>query len=196
MKIFTYNQRILRLIIPLALSLLILVVVISGCSGSPQSSSPEPSVTPTPNKQTPSTAPQPAPAPKLSDPIKAEWIEPEINSDSVLIPVSVVEKKQNIHFKMLENGTTYNFMAYVFNGKIMVRANVCPPCLSIGFSLDNANLVCDRCATVFKADTGAGVKGACVNYPKAGVTYQTDDGNLVMRKADLIAAYQDTLKPG
>jgi nitrite reductase/ring-hydroxylating ferredoxin subunit len=89
-----------------------------------------------------------------------------------------------------------NFMAYVLAGEIYVRANVCPPCRSIGFSLNEEILVCDRCATTFEAKTGEGIVGACVDYPKALVPYEIEDGNIVMSSTDLTTAYQDTIEPG
>jgi nitrite reductase/ring-hydroxylating ferredoxin subunit len=87
-------------------------------------------------------------------------------------------------------------MTYIVDGEIYVRANVCPPCWSIGFSLEEAVLICDRCATTFGAETGEGISGACVDYPKASVPYEIDGGNIVMQDTDLIAAYEDTLEPG
>ena len=57
-------------------------------------------------------------------------------------------------------------------------------------------LVCDTCGTTFKATTGDGIGGACVRYPKAPVPNQVKDGNIVMNRADMIAAYQNTLSPG
>jgi nitrite reductase/ring-hydroxylating ferredoxin subunit len=89
-----------------------------------------------------------------------------------------------------------NFMAYVWDGEISVRANVCPPCRSIGFSLERDILVCDTCMTTFEAKTGGGIEGACVDFPKASVPYEVTDGNAVMKGTDLIAAYQDTTEPG
>ena len=89
-----------------------------------------------------------------------------------------------------------NFMAYVLDGEIYVRANVCPPCQSVGFSLGKDVLICDRCATTFEARTGEGIEGACVDFPKASVPYEIIDGNIVMKGTDLIAAYQDTTEPG
>jgi len=87
-------------------------------------------------------------------------------------------------------------MAYILDGKIYARANVCPPCRSVGFSLSGDILVCNSCSTKFKATTGEGVSGACVKYPKASVSYTISDGNVVMNKADLVTAYQNTLNPG
>jgi len=133
---------------------------------------------------------------RSNEPIKATWIEPLVAGDTVSIPVSEVEKDGNIHFNVKTQGEDMNFMAYVLDGDTHVRANVCPPCRSIGFSLDQHILVCDRCATTFNAQTGEGIEGACVDYPKASVSYETQEGNIVMNIANLIAAYQDTVEPG
>jgi nitrite reductase/ring-hydroxylating ferredoxin subunit len=130
------------------------------------------------------------------EPIKATWIEPRVTGDVVSIPVSEVESNWNVHFNVKVQGEDMNFMAYVLDEEIHVRANVCPPCRSIGFSLDKDILVCDRCATTFKAKTGEGINGACVGYPKASVPYEINDGEIMMKGTDLVAAYQDTLKPG
>jgi nitrite reductase/ring-hydroxylating ferredoxin subunit len=128
--------------------------------------------------------------------IKATWIEPQVAGDAVFIPVSEIEDNWNVHFNVKTQGEDMNFMAYIVDGEISVRANVCPPCRSIGFSLEEAVLICDRCATTFKAETGEGIEGACVDYPKASVPYEVSDGNIAMRGTDLVAAYQDTLGPG
>ena len=134
--------------------------------------------------------------PQSNEPIKATWIEPQVAGDTVSIPVSEVENNWNVHFNVKTGGGDMNFMAYVLDGEIYVRANVCPPCRSIGFSLEEAVLICDRCATTFKAKTGEGIEGACVDFPKASVPYEVSDGNVAMKGTDLIAAYQDTTEPG
>lgn len=151
--------------------LLSLALVIVGCSGS--TSDPPP-----------------------SGPIKATLIEPQVTGDIVSIPVSEVENNSNVRFKVETQDGDMNFMAYVLDEEIYVRANVCPPCQSIGFSLDEDILVCDRCATTFNAKTGVGIKGACVDFPKASVTYEISGGNIVMNSTDLVTAYQDTIEPG
>jgi nitrite reductase/ring-hydroxylating ferredoxin subunit len=134
--------------------------------------------------------------PPSGDPISATWIEPQIAGDTVSIPVSEVEDNWNVHFSVEIRAEDMNFMAYVLEGEIHIRANVCPPCQSIGFSLQEAILICDRCATTFDTETGEGIQGACVDFPKASVPYQIDGGNIVMSSADLAAAYEDTLEPG
>ena len=129
-------------------------------------------------------------------PIEATWIEPEVLGDTVSIPVSEVQKDWNVHFNLKTEDGDMNFMAYVLDGEIYVRANVCPPCHSIGFSLDGDILVCNRCATKFNAQTGEGISGACVGFPKASVTYEISGGDIVMDSTDLATAYQNTLEPG
>jgi len=133
--------------------------------------------------------------PQGNEPIKATWIEPQVVGDAVSIPLSEVQNKWNVHFN-LQTQDDMNFMAYIVDGETYVRANVCPPCWSTGFALDEAVLICDRCATTFKAQTGEGIAGACVGYPKASVPYEIREGSIVMNSTDLTAAYQNTVEPG
>jgi len=114
----------------------------------------------------------------------------------IAIHLRTIKDNRIIHFNLQTQTGELAFMAYVLDDAVHVRANVCPPCRSIGYSLDNDILVCDRCATLFEAKTGDGIRGACVDFPKAEVPYEITDGKLAMRKADLITAYQNTLKPG
>jgi uncharacterized membrane protein len=87
-------------------------------------------------------------------------------------------------------------MAYKIGDTTNVRSNICPPCRSIGFSLRGSTLVCDTCSTTFDTQNGIGIAGACKNFPKEQVPFTTAGGDLVMTKADLVAAYQATLTPG
>ena len=185
--------------------LLLLIFTAVACSSSaPSVQRPEPAKpvgTPSPAPVTipvpvQKSDPSPASNPRPDGLIKAKWIDAQVEGSTVAIPVDEVKSNWDTHFKIQVNGNTENFMAYYLNGTIFVRANVCPPCRSIGFSLDKDTLVCDRCATVFNASTGEGIKGACVNYPKASVKFKIVDGNIIMDEADLANAYQDTLKPG
>ena len=128
--------------------------------------------------------------------VRATWIKPQVAGDTVSIPVSDVRNDKIVHFNVaVALGNQMAFMAYDFDGQLNVRANVCPPCRSIGFSLKKDTLVCDTCGTTFKAGTGAGIAGACVGYPKAAVPYEISDGQLVMKGNDLLVAYQNTLEP-
>ncbi len=127
--------------------------------------------------------------------IKATWIEPQVVGDIVSIPVSEVENSKIIHFKLATTGGDIAFMAYELDGKLNVRANVCPPCRSIGFSLTKDTLICNTCRTTFRAKTGDGISGACVGYPKAAVPYEISDAEVVMRGNDLLTAYQNTNEP-
>jgi len=185
-------------------SLLLLVVLsltLAACA-SPTSAS-IPAITPTPAKtvapastSTPIATPTVAPAAKPSGPVDAKWIDAQVNGDKVSIPVSEIEKNWNTRFKLQTAGGDIVTMAYKLDGVISVRASICPPCRSQGFTLTGDILVCDTCGTRFKASTGEGVSGACVKYPKASVSYTISDGNVVMNKADLVTAHQNTLNPG
>ena len=132
-----------------------------------------------------------------SEPITAVWVTVPEASDTASIPVSVVSDNKMIHFK-LEKGSDGDtaFMVYELNKEIYVRSNVCPPCRSVGFSLQEDTLVCDTCETTFNAKTGDGIKGACVDFPKASVPYEIKDETIIMKQNDLIASYQNTLEPG
>ena len=132
-----------------------------------------------------------------NEPILAVWVTVSEASDTVSIPVSVVKDNKMVHF-LLEEGSNGEiaFMVYELNKEIYVRSNVCPPCRSIGFSLQEDILVCDTCATTFDAKTGDGIKGACVDFPKASVPYEIEDETIIMKQNDLIASYQNTIEPG
>jgi len=173
------------------LLLLVLTLPLVACA------SPAPASTSTPT-QTPAPTPTPTttPNPKPSGPIAQKWIEPQVDGDAVSIPVSEIDNNWNTRFKLQAGGGDITAMAYKLDGVIYVRADICPPCRSQGFSLVGDILDCDNCHTKFKASTGEGISGACVGYPKASVKYEITDGKVVMTKADLILAYQDTLKPG
>jgi uncharacterized membrane protein len=132
-----------------------------------------------------------------SEPILAAWVTVSEASDTVSIPVSVVNDNKMVHF-LLEEGSNGEiaFMVYELNKEIYVRSNVCPPCRSVGFSLQEDMLICDTCATTFNAKNGDGIKGACVDFPKASVPYEIEDETIIMKQNDLIASYQNTIEPG
>jgi nitrite reductase/ring-hydroxylating ferredoxin subunit len=181
-----------------ALALALIGVSCAGSTAVPQTTVPQQSV----SDPSPASPPPPAETAiqatteKPSGPIRATLIEAQVSGDKVSIPISDIEGDWNTQFVFNSQSGKMNFMAYLLKNKIYVRADVCPPCRSIGYSLDNNTLVCDRCATTFRADTGDGIAGACVDYPKALVPYQISNGNIVMQRADLVAAYESTLNPG
>lgn len=192
--------------IALTMVLLSLVTVLAACAG--QTTAPGPTQVPaavpaqstlavdattTPQSQQP---PVLAPAPKPAGPIKAREITPTVTNGTVSIPLKVVQENWNNHFLVNAPAGTMGFMAYTLDNVIYVRASICPPCRGKTYALDGNILVCDTCGTTFNANTGVGIAGACVNYPKASVTYTVADGNLVMKVSDLTTAYQNTLKPG
>lgn len=188
-----------------------LALVFAACAGPSSTPEPTPAPAPTPAPEpvpapepTPAPEPEPAsapnPEPRPAGSIGATWIEAQVNGDNqtVSLPLSELESNWNTHFKLSTTDGDINFMAYVFDGEVYVRANICPPCKSVGFALDEAarKLICDRCATTFAAETGAGIAGACVDYPKASVAYEISGGNIVMAGSDLLGAHQETLLPG
>lgn len=130
-----------------------------------------------------------------NDPIKATWIEPQVDGNIVSISVSEVENSGMTHFGLSTLDGDIAFMAYRLDGELHVRSNVCPPCGSVGFALQRDILVCDTCRTTFKAKTGDGIEGGCVDYPKAAIPYEISDGRVVMMSSDLLAADRNTKAP-
>ncbi|MFC1871676.1 Fe-S-containing protein [Chloroflexota bacterium] len=131
-------------------------------------------------------------------PVTATWIQPQVAGDTVSIPVSEVSNNKIVHFNVaVASGNDMAFMAYHdVDEELNVRANVCPPCRSIGFSLSKDTLVCDTCRTTFEAKTGDGISGGCIEYPKAAVPYEISSGKVVMNSNELLVAYQNTLESG
>ena len=130
-----------------------------------------------------------------NDPVEATWIEPQLAGSIVSIPVSEVKNSTMTHFGLSTPDGDIAFMAYRLDGEIYVRSNVCPPCRSVGFALQRDMLVCDTCRTTFKAKTGDGIAGGCVDYPKAAVPYEVSDGRVVMSGSDLLEADRNTKQP-
>ena len=128
-------------------------------------------------------------------PVKATWITAQVNGDVVSIPVADVNDNTNVHFKVNTNSDVGEIavMAYKLGDEIVIRSNVCPPCGSIGFTLNDAVLVCDSCGTTFDATTGNGIQGACVDYPKENIPYTESGGILVMDINDIITSHQNTV---
>ena len=131
-------------------------------------------------------------SPASSDAAPGKWIEAGVNGDNVSIPVSSVEQYTNVHFKVNTGSGEVAVMAYKLGDEILVRSNACPPCGSIGFTLEEDDLVCDSCTTVFDAATGDGIQGACAAYPKEDIPYTISDGNIVMSIDDIVNAHKNT----
>lgn len=133
-------------------------------------------------------------------PISPTWIGSEVlrlEGSSLLIPTAEVASGRMLHFSLSTGqGGKQDFMAYDLNGEMYVRANVCPPCRSVGFALDGDILVCESCSTRFNAGTGAGISGACKDFPKAEVEKAIGSSDISIEIGDLIAAYEDTERPG
>ena len=131
-----------------------------------------------------------------SQAVASTQVNARVDGDNVSISAAEVQNATNTRFAVKTPLGDTTYMAYILDKGLYVRASVCPPCRSLSFTLDGDTLVCDRCATVFNAKTGAGIKGACVNYPKAQVPYTISAGKIVMKSGDLATAYKNTLQPG
>ncbi|MDO8472409.1 MAG: Fe-S-containing protein [Dehalococcoidia bacterium] len=119
-----------------------------------------------------------------------------VQGDSMSIPLSKVQGAWNTRFMATFPAGAESFMVYIYKGQTYVRASVCVPCGGRSFSLQGSTLICDSCDTVYDAATGKGMSGvpACQTYSKVPVPFQVDgNGNVVMKNADLLAAYQKTL---
>ncbi|MEL4306173.1 Fe-S-containing protein [Methanococcoides sp. LMO-2] len=129
-------------------------------------------------------------------PVSATWIEPQLIDDTVVIPVQTIEESMNTHFKMETSAGEIAVMAYMLGDEIVVRSNVCPPCGSIGFSLQDELLICDACRTTFDTGTGQGIQGACVDYPKENIPYEETEGNVMIKIDDIVIAHMNTVQRG
>lgn len=166
-------SRALTRILPIVIgaTLLFLVVSITACSGNSDNTQSSSSIEPT-------------------------WIQAEVTDNTVSISLNEVETNRMSHFTVNTSSGEMDFMAYELSGETYVRASICPPCYSRSFALKGDTLVCDTCGTVFDAKTGTGIKGACLNYPKASVPYEITGNSIIMGVDDLLTAYNNTLEPG
>jgi nitrite reductase/ring-hydroxylating ferredoxin subunit len=128
--------------------------------------------------------------------IEPTWIQAEVTDNTASISLSEVEANGMSHFTVNTSSGEMDFMAYELSGETYVRASICPPCYSRSFALKGDTLVCNTCGTVFDAETGSGIRGACLNYPKASVPYEITGNSILMGVDDLVTAYNNTLAPG
>ena len=130
-----------------------------------------------------------------SGPVDPTTLTPQVSGDTVSISLPDIKSKFNTRFAVSTSQGQASYMAYVWNGTVTVRADICPPCGSRSFKLTKGTLVCNSCGTVFNATTGKGISGACVRYSKESVTYQISGDSISMKMSDLVTAYQNTLAP-
>ncbi len=183
--------------IRIALAFIVIAALVTvGCAGGATT------VTPSPTQQTsiatltPSVIQSPVTTVGKPGIIHPTWVTAQVEGNVASIPSGDVNSGKMIHFEVTNQGTKMTFMAYQWGGKVYVRASVCPPCRSRSFSLAGDILDCDSCHTKFKASTGEGISGACVNYPKAEVMYTMSGDNITMTADNVAKAYADTLEPG
>jgi nitrite reductase/ring-hydroxylating ferredoxin subunit len=128
-----------------------------------------------------------------SSPVDPTTLTAQVTGDVVSIPLSEVKAKFNTRFAVSTPQGQASYMAYVWNGAIQVRADICPPCGSKSFKLTKGTLVCNSCGTVFDAVSGKGKSGPCIRYSKESVAYQISGDSIVMKMTDLSTAYTKTL---
>lgn len=138
----------------------------------------------------------PAQPPAATGPIPATPLRVARVGDVVTIPLSAVADVTNTEFGISVNDRSLDFMAYVLDGDLYVRASACPPCSSLAYALDGGTLLCQACDTIFDARTGEGIEGACVDYPKAAVAYEVNGDLVTMKVADLVLAWDETVFEG
>lgn len=138
------------------------------------------------------------PGTESTGPVEATWITAAVNTDVVSVPAAAVSDNTNVHFSVNTNTEPGEIavMAFMLGDDIVVRSNVCPPCRSIGFTLDDAVLICDSCSTTFDAVTGNGIQGACADYPKENIPYTESGGMLLMNIDDITTAHLNTVIRG
>jgi len=176
------SNKDLRKIILAGISLLLLIIALASCSSDPPAST---SLIPASNS--------PIPAGKPANPIKQVTINVQAADDTVVIPLDNITANRNTRFKLATDEGEMTFMAYIWDGELYVRGDICPPCRSRSFTLTKGTLVCDACGTVFDAVNGQGIRGACVAYPKEPASYELSGNNVVIGKANLVTAYENTL---
>jgi len=106
-----------------------------------------------------------------------------------------VVENTNVLFKVNTDIGEIVVMDYRFDDKVFVRSNVCPPCNSIGFTLENGTLVCDSCGTVFDAETGTGIGGGCVAFTKESIPYTISEDKITMKLDDVVTAHEKAIEP-
>ena len=129
--------------------------------------------------------------------VEPTWISAQVEGDIVSIPTSDADSGKMLHFEVPYQDASMDFMAYKLGEEIYVRANVCPPCQSVGFDLQGDILICKGCGTRFEAETGEGISGTgkCRDYPKAEAPYTISGEKITMGMDDLVTAHEETKEP-
>jgi hypothetical protein len=126
---------------------------------------------------------------------KPTWVTPSLQGESISIPLSAIQQNKMIHFWIILPIGREAYMAYSLDGTTYVRAAICVPCGSIGFSLQKGILNCDTCGTEFDAKTGKGISGGCINYPKSAAKIEVTESYIISTVGDLWWAYDETVMP-
>ncbi len=168
-----------------------ILAILAGCSrGFSSGNTPNPPSSTRPGTTTPAPA-STGPSSKSNIAYRPKAFNPIVSGSTVSLSLAEVAQAGNGNFLV----NNMSFMAYQLDGKFYVRADVCVPCGSRTFTLQNGTLICGSCGTVFNGTTGAGMRGvsACMSYAKKAAPYTTDSSNIIMTVNDLTTAYQNTI---
>ncbi len=97
--------------------------------------------------------------------VEMTQISSEVKDGQITIPVSEVKANKLVSFEY-KGAETIPLLAYISpSGKLVAAVSMCEPCNSIKFHIQDNNLVCNACGTIWNLDTLQGISGGCLDYP-------------------------------
>ena len=120
------------------------------------------------------------------------WVEPDVNGDTVTIPLDIVKNAGHVHFILPVEDEELDYLGYMLDGSFYVRAAVCPSCGSQGLSHGGTTLVCHSCSTMFDLETGEADVDDSASFPQGLLPYGVDGTVIIMSFAELVEAYERT----
>jgi hypothetical protein len=117
------------------------------------------------------------------------WAEPFIDADMVKILQSVAAESDHVHFEVPTDDGPAGFIGYFLDKSFVVRANVCPVCVSRDMDWEASTIVCGSCGTVFDAVSGIEKYGG-PRFPKGLVPNTKSAGIITMSLVDLQSAFE------
>lgn len=100
-------------------------------------------------------------------PVKIEMtgVTTSVSNGKISVPIRALENGALISFQY-DNATTLPLLAYTGpSGKTIAAVSFCEPCKSDKFHIENGNLVCNACGTVWALENHKGISGGCQEYP-------------------------------
>lgn len=122
--------------------------------------------------------------------IRMTKVEPIVESDSIQIPLDIVDMNNIVYFESEnKNQETVPMMAYITpSGRLFTGSSLCEPCRGTTFSLAGETLVCDTCKTTYDIETHEFISGAkiCGSYPPVNMNAEVIDGQVVISKEEIM----------